>query len=95
MKKQKRILLGLLLCMLFILSACGAKDKETAEEKVDFNSLSKTGTMELSYATQYSVDEYGDYKMITIVDGGRFLLVPEKKEVPSNLPEDVTVLQQP
>lgn len=51
--------------------------------------------MELNYATQYSVDEYGGYKMITIVDGGRFLLIPEGVVVPQNIPEDVTVLQQP
>ena len=47
--------------------------------------------MELNYATQYSVDEYGGYKMITIVDGGRFLLIPEGAAVPLNIPEDVTV----
>ena len=51
--------------------------------------------MELNYATQYSVDEYGGYKMITIVDDGRFLLIPEGAAVPQNIPEDVTVLQQP
>ncbi len=33
--------------------------------------------------------------MITIVDDGRFLLIPEGMVVPQNIPEDATVLQQP
>ena len=81
--------------LLLTLCACGTKKQEKKADTVDFSSLSKTGSMELNYATQYSVDEYGGYKMITIVDGGRFLLIPEGVVVPQNIPEDVTVLQQP
>lgn len=33
--------------------------------------------------------------MITIVDNGRFLLVPEGVETPSDIPDDVVLLQQP
>lgn len=53
-------------------------------------------SLELHYADQFSVDYYaGGYALITITDGGRFLLVPEEEEVPEGLEEDITVLNQP
>ena len=94
--QKKRIMKVSVICMLLLaLCACGTKKQEKKADTVDFNSLSKTGSMELNYATQYSVEEYGEYKMITIVDDGRFLLIPEGAVVPQNIPEDVTVLKQP
>lgn len=95
MTKKKLLLLSFVLTLILTLGACGTESQETAGTGVDFSSLTSTGTMELHYATQYSIEEYGPYKMITIVDDDRFLLVPEEKEVPSHLPEDVTVLKQP
>ena len=47
----------------------------------------------MSYADQFQIDEYGNYKLITIVDNGRFLLIPKGVPVPADVPEDVTVLQ--
>ena len=64
-------------------------------EDVSFNDLDCTGHMELAYADQFQIDTYGNYKLITIVDNGRFLLVPAGATVPSNMPSDVVVLQQP
>ena len=94
--QKKRIMIVSVICILLLtLCACGTKKQEKKADTVDFSSLSKTGSMELNYATQYSVDEYDGYKMITIVDDGRFLLIPEGMVVPQNIPEDVTVLQQP
>ena len=46
------------------------------------------------YATQFQIEEYGVYKMITIGDE-RFLLVPDGEEAVTNLPADVTMLSQP
>ncbi len=52
--------------------------------------------MELKYATGFSVDYYQDgFKMISMADGGRFLVIPEGKESPKDLPEDMTCIQQP
>ena len=51
--------------------------------------------MELAYADQFQIDTYGNYKLITIVDNGRFLLVPAGVPVPENVTSDVMVLQQP
>lgn len=49
----------------------------------------------LEYAKEFTVDECtGGAKLITIQDS-RYLVVPENGIVPENLPEDVTVLQQP
>ncbi len=64
-------------------------------EDVSFNDLDCTGHMELAYADQFQIDTYGNYKLITIVDNGRFLLVPAGVPVPENVTSDVMVLQQP
>lgn len=64
-------------------------------ETADFTDLNCNGRMELSYADQFEVEQYGAYKLITIVDNGRFLLVPKGVSVPKNVPGDVTVLEQP
>lgn len=53
-------------------------------------------TMDLLYANQFSVDYYANgCAMITVNEGGRFLVVPERTETPQGLPGDVTVLRQP
>lgn len=54
-------------------------------------------SMDLQYAENFSVDYYeGGYTMLTTtIDGGRFLLVPEGKEVPEGLDADIQVLQRP
>ena len=63
-------------------------------KETDFSELTKTGQWDLSYATQYQVEQYGKYDLITIADS-RFLLVPENVPVPEHVPEDVVVLKQP
>lgn len=51
-------------------------------------------TLDLKYATQFTVKKHGDYTGINIA-GMDYLLVREGAEVPSNVPDPVTVLQQP
>ena len=80
------------------------------ERAADWNSMKPVRSMELSYATQFSVDYYdGGCAMITIQDTRRYLVVPEQEGVfgerpeqeaasggiPANLPPDVTVVRQP
>lgn len=61
-----------------------------------WSGIKRTGSMELLYADQFSVDYYdGGYAMITIKDSGRYLVVPEGKSQPSGLPGDVAVIKQP
>ena len=58
--------------------------------------LHKTGSMELLYAGQFTVDYYeGGLSLITIAGNARYLLIPEGGQVPDALPADITVLKQP
>ena len=54
------------------------------------------GSMELKYAEHFSVDYYeGGYKLLTIKDGTKLLVVPEGKDIPKGLEEEVQIMQQP
>ena len=95
-------LLAFILAFSLILCACAAPDKpdnepeniaapENRDAPWEFES-----SMELRYATQFSVDCYkGGYKLISLADGSRFLVVPEGAQVPANAPDDAVPLYQP
>lgn len=71
---------------------------ETSQEHSDeeVNKLIYERSMELAYAQNFSVDYYqGGYKLLTLKDDTKYLLVPEGKVVPSGLADDVVVLQKP
>ena len=58
--------------------------------------LTITGSLELEYADQFSMDFCeGGYSLITISDGARFLTIPEGAQIPDGLPEDIVTLQLP
>ena len=79
------------LAALTALAGCAAAGPERSEPVPE-----PVSHMELSYAQQFTVDYYeGGYKLITIDESGRYLVVPEGGEAPEGLPEDVTVLYQP
>ena len=81
-----------------LLTGCtpAALGSEPGEEQVSWDDLAYESSLELEHATQFSVDYYqGDYALIEIGDGERYLVVPEGAAVPSGLEEGVTVLQQP
>lgn len=96
MKKKLRALL-LCLAMCLGLTACGAGGSGRAENSTDISDeLTYTDSTKLEYAQKFTIDNYeGGYSLITITDGGRFLVVPEDKEAPEDLAKDITVLQQP
>ena len=55
-----------------------------------------TSELPLKYATEFAVDYYdGGYKLLTLGDGCRYLVVPEGEEPPAGLDGDVRVLRQP
>lgn len=66
-----------------------------AQYTIDFSKIEWESDVELSYATQFSIQKTKQYALITIVDSGRFLLVMEQASIPKNIPDDVTVLHQP
>jgi iron complex transport system substrate-binding protein len=78
-----------LICAALLLSGCGGSGSSAGA------SLEKTGSMDLSYATQFSVDYYADgTSHVKIGDGLEYLLVPEGTEAP-DAGEGVTVIQTP
>lgn len=69
---------------------------EAADTAPDFGSMEAERSMELLYAEQFSVDYYeGGYALITIKEGGRFLVVPDGLPVPENLDADIAVIRKP
>ncbi len=72
--------------------ACSAENNQPEQ----FLEIEKTGSMELEYAEMFTVDFYpNDLSLITIGDSEQYLLVPEHGNVPENVPDSVTVIQQP
>lgn len=95
--KKRLTALALCLVMSLGLAACGAGGSDSGENSTDISDeLTYTDSTELEYAQKFTIDNYeGGYALITITDGGRFLVVPEGKEAPADLAKDITVLQQP
>lgn len=98
MKNIRKKLVLCLLCSIFtgMLLGCASRSAKESDPEHLNASLVYTGSMELSYAQEFSVDYYEDgYALITIADDGQYLLVPEDGNVPEDLDEEITVLQQP
>ena len=105
MRKKTIIAMCLFLIGLLGLVGCGSPSSNNGNNiDTDYLQDNKTGSalvyessMELQYAENFSVDYYeGGYTMLTtIMDGRRFLVVPEGKEIPKNVEEDIVVLQRP
>ena len=78
--------------LLSVLSGCG-----TVETKEGLgNGWVPERSMELQFATQFSVDYYQDgYKLISLADESRFLVIPEGAEIPKGVSKDIVPLYQP
>lgn len=91
--KRSLLILFTLLCAALLLAACG--DGSAAAKKYD-GKLEFDHSMELQYATQFSVDYYkGGYKIAKTSDDTTLMIVPEGMSVPADAPADAIVLQQP
>ena len=92
MKRCVSVLL-LIAMLLLPLSGCGpAQQKEGGLG----NGWEPTGSLELRFATQFSVEYYQDgYKLLTVVDGDRFLLIPEGGRPPEGIDGDIVPLYRP
>ncbi len=96
--RKKLIALGLILLLVLSLTACGAaqQSRNPEDNKNISAELTWESSMELVYATEFQVDKYeGGYTLLTIVQDGRYLVVPEGKNPPADLSSDIVVLQQP
>lgn len=68
----------------------------SAPEGKEIPGLTWESSMELEYATEFTVDYYaGGYALIEVIGDCRYLVVPEEREVPEGLDGSIKVLQQP
>ena len=77
------------LSMLLLLSGCNTDT--TASESV----AETVSPMELTYATQFSVDKYANGCRLVTIANDRYLVVPEGITPPGDLDENIVLLQQP
>lgn len=74
----------------------GETQIDEAVEGPEIQGLTYEGAMVLDYAQSFDVYFYQDgYRMIDINQGTQYLVVPEGKEAPEGLDENITVLQMP
>lgn len=75
------------------LSTPGAEQARAANQ---LPGLTWTSSMELKYATGFTVDYYQDgYALIDVKDDARYLVVPEGMPVPDGLDTSIVVIRQP
>ncbi len=106
MMEKKFLLLTAGLLAAAALSACGgttapeetvpASQPVETQPAADWASMEPTGSMELLYADQFSVDYYEDgCALVTIEGGDRFLALPQGQTAPEGLDGDIAVLEVP
>lgn len=91
---MKRVfsLLTALCLLLSIFTGCARSETRSGLG----NGWEPTGSMDLQFAHEFSVDYYeGGYKLITLGDGSRYLTIPEGAAVPKRIAKDIVPLQQP
>ena len=106
--KKQKILVAFLFLLVIASLFIGCSNSENQKNKnVASVNLEKRETdisetltyehsMELEYAEGFAVDYYqGGYALISVTDGERYFIIPEGKEVPKDLKEDIVVLKQP
>lgn len=97
-KAVRSLFLAVFLGLGLFLNACGG-EKSGALQQQDreiSSQLVYESSMELTYAEGFAVDYYQDgYVLLTIRDGSRFLVVPEGRSAPEDIPEDIAVLARP
>ncbi|MCI6676152.1 MAG: ABC transporter substrate-binding protein [Clostridiales bacterium] len=95
-----------LLLFMLVIAGCSDSQNETSGSpaSVRLNERNKNisgqigleSSMELQYAQKFAIDYYeGGYALISIADGGRYLIIPEGKQKPDDLKEDIVLLYQP
>ena len=71
-------------------------EDSTKAEAPEIEGLTYESSMDLSFAQCFDVYYYNDgYKLLDVHDSARYLVVPEGKEAPDGLDEEIRILQQP
>lgn len=82
-------------CLTGLLTGCSGGAAVSGENDDPLSGLTPAGSMELSFAEQFTVDTFeGGLSLITIGGEDRYLVVPEGQQAPQT-GADITVLQQP
>ena len=82
-----------MICIM-LAALCGCGHKSSSEGLG--NGAKPVSKTELSFAHEFSIEEYeGGLKLISINEGGRFLVVPEGSSAPKGIADDIAVLEQP
>jgi len=77
-------------------SGTAVQEAESAVSETAIPGLVYESSLPLTYATEFSVDEYRNgYSLIRVEDGAKYLVVPEGMKTPEGLDAAITVLQQP
>lgn len=68
----------------------------SGESEQEDSGLVYEGSMELQYAENFSVDYYeGGYRLLTVTDGTKLLVIPEGKAIPEGLAEEIKIIRSP
>lgn len=89
------IISALLLCM-WIIGGCASNDSTITDSHASsWAAIEPTGHMPLDYATEFSVDYYDDFALITIGGTDRYLLISENAKAPADLDTDIIPIRKP
>ena len=79
------------------LAACGAGEKdEPPRTETGVDALGEPSPVTLARATQFTLDAYdGGYRLASLANGDRLLVVPAGADAPEGLPADVAVVRRP
>lgn len=86
----------LLSCLLILALVCACLPAFAEDAHRELPGLKWESSMELQFATEFSVDYYeGGYALIDVFRDNPYLVVPEGMPVPEGLDAEIKVLQQP
>jgi len=97
--KRRAGKLILLLALFLPYTSCSKSQK--AGEILEIPGLEFVERLPSSYAREFSIDYYknplsqADYSVITVSKTDRYLLLPKKEELPSDLPEGIQIIYKP
>ena len=64
-------------------------------EITNISGINETGRLELIHANGFDIREFGDHKLISIYGVGDYLLVPQGRKAPEDIPNDITIINMP
>ena len=76
-------------------SGISASDESAPSQAESWTSMNPSGRMPLDYATEFAVDYYDSFALITIGGTDRYLLIPENVKAPADLDTDIIPIRKP